>query len=341
MSKIIVHIGTHKTATTTIQQRFWSFAPELADHGLVYPLLSDSPGHHGLVVPWSPAAEEYRLPGGTEAAFAQIAQDYGDSDYTVLLSSEEFSRAEPKGGVNYDALRRLLDGFDEIEIICLLRPQWQFIQSVYLELSKAMSPPRPPELISPALNRGVFAGMWADYTRLLDRLEAAFGPENITLMDFETCRSAEGGVMGTLLRHLGLDPEDEALKPMVTDAGAANVSPPPLAGWASNILSEPKPAPVWLRRRAQHFLVQEYGPRARSCLFTRAEFDRLKDHFDPINAELTQRRQPYQPDFVMAPADRSALTLFREDIGVSFWLQFCRNLAQEMLLEERKGSAGQ
>ncbi|SER04686.1 hypothetical protein [Thalassovita taeanensis] len=329
MSKVIIHIGTHKTATTTIQERFWSFAPEISDRGIVYPLLNHIPGHHGLTALWSPVGDEFELPQGAKATFEQICTDYADSDFTVVLSSEEFSRAGPRGGVNYKELRQHLEAFDEVQVVCVLRQQWSFMQSVYLELSKSISPPRPPVLLTPALNHGVFAGLWADYTMLLDRLEDAFGPENVTLMEFDACRKSEGGVMGSMLRFLGLNPEDEDLKPMMS--GASNVSPPALASWAGNIVSEPKAAPAWLLRRAEHYLQQEYGLKAKHCLFTRVEFDRLKEHFDPLNAELVRRRKPYQPDFEFSPASREALSLFREDIGVTFWLHFCRNLAQEIL----------
>ncbi|MEY8842757.1 hypothetical protein AB9K41_27310 [Cribrihabitans sp. XS_ASV171] len=334
MAKVIVHIGTHKTATTTIQEKFWASAPELADRGIVYPRFNDIPGHHGLTAIWSPVEKEFHLPQGAEAGFAEIVKDYADSDFTVFLSSEEFSRAGPRGGVDFKQLRKQLEGFDEIQVVCVLRQQWQFIQSVYLELSKSKCPPRPPALLTPALNRGVFAGLWADYTLFLDRLEEAFGPENVTFLDFDTCRKAEGGVVGSMLRFLGLDPSEPDLSAMLN--GASNVSPPPLATWAASLLSEPKLSPPWLVWRAENFLRQEYGPKAKHCLFTRSEFDRLRDHFDPLNEELARRRAPYQPDFRMSSADRSGLSLFREDIGVTFWLQFCRNLAQDILLYEQE-----
>ena len=339
MSKVIVHIGTHKTATTTIQGKFWAFAPELVDRGIVYPRLNDIPGHHGLTAIWSPVDEEFLLPNGPEAGFAEIVKDYADSDFTVFLSSEEFSRAGPRGGVDYHALRHQLQGFDEIQVVCVLRSQWQFIQSVYLELSKGNSPPRPPVLLNPALNQGVFAGLWANYNLFLDRLEDAFGPENVTLLDFDTCRKSTGGVVGAMLSFLGVDPTDPELAGMLD--GSSNVSPPPLASWAANILSEPQIAPNWLIWRAETFLRQEYGAKARHCLFTRAEFDRLKDHFEPLNAELARRRAPWQPDFAMTPANRDTLSLFREDIGVTFWLQFCRNLAQDILQHEGEVLSGQ
>ncbi|MFC3612452.1 hypothetical protein ACFORG_01655 [Lutimaribacter marinistellae] len=334
MAKVILHIGTHKTATTTIQEKFREWAPELADRGIVYPRLNQIPGHHGLTALWSPVEDDMLLAQGPEAGFAEIVADYADSDFTVFLSSEEFSRAEPNGGVDYQDLRRRLDGFDEIQVVCVVRQQWQFIQSVYLELSKKTCPPRPPALLTPALKRGVFAGLWADYTLLLDRLEGAFGPENVTFMDFDTCRTSEHGVVGSMLRFLGLDPADPDLAAMLN--GVSNISPPPLATWAASILSEPKLAPSWLLWRAENFLRQEYGPNSKHCLFTRAEFDRLKEHFDPLNEELQRRRAPYQPDFAMSPADRSKFGLFREDIGVTFWLQFCRNLAQDMLLQQEE-----
>lgn len=88
MAKVVIHIGTHKTATTTIQDTFSQNAKLLRQHGVIYPRLSRFTGHHGLVSDWGRLPKVYDLPGGSKAALRQIANEHGAGDHTVFLSSE-------------------------------------------------------------------------------------------------------------------------------------------------------------------------------------------------------------------------------------------------------------
>lgn len=329
MSKVILHIGTHKTATTTVQDMFSANAKLLETHGLIYPRLGSATGHHGLVFDWGHLPKVYAYPSGSLATLREIADEYGRTDATVFLSSEEFSRADPHAAPDLTAIRGALSAFDEIEVICVLRPQWQFLQSVYLELSKKGNPPRPPTLVAPVIGSGMYTGLNVDYNLLLDRLETAFRPEEITFLEFEACREAPGGIIGALLRHLGIALEAGALE-QIND-GSSNVSPPPLAGFVANILAEPKVAPDWLRQYADEALSNDFGADNVSCLFTRQEFQRLKTHFDARNALLCKRRVPVQPNFTIPEASMAGLTLFRDDITATFWLRIGRRMVHDRL----------
>jgi hypothetical protein len=329
-SKVVLHIGTHKTATTTIQDMFWTNSDLLAKHGLIYPRFGKFTGHHGLVCDWSERLRKvYGLEGGSRAAFAKIAEDYADQDVTVFLSSEEFSRGNPNSAPDFAEIRELLSGFDEIEVLCVLRCQWQFLQSVYLELSKSSAPVRPPKLVEPVIKTGVFQGLWVDYNHILNRLEQVFEPEEITFLDFESIRRAPDGVIGSMLRHLNIDLELDQLE-LVND-GVSNVSPVSLASWAANLLTEPKLAPAWLVKRASLALKTELGKDINPCLFTKEEFNILKTHFDQRNEVVRQRRLVAQPEFAITPASSKGLTLFRDEVPGSFWMRLCRILAAERL----------
>ena len=326
LSKVVLHIGTHKTATTTVQQSFWSYAPVLADHGIVYPRFNDIPGHHGLTAPWSPVDKvdpAFLLPQGAKAGFADILRDYADGDATVFLSSEEFSRSGPNGGVDYQELRALLDGFDQAQVICMLRPQWQFMQSVFVELCRGMVPPEPKRFIKTGMEKGVFAGLWADYNLLLDRLECAFGPENVTFLDYNTCRWGPGGCVGSILSVLGLDPLAPAFAGMLD--GAANISPPALACWIAAQITARGDVPHQIVPQVVNVLSHEYGGAAQTCLFTRKELHQIQEHFTPLNADLVERRQPWQPGFDLEPFAVDKITLFREDLGIAFWVRLARS----------------
>lgn len=328
MSKVVLHIGTHKTATTTVQDMFHANADLLAEHGLVYPQFSPlATGHHGLVLNWPVRPKVYELPEGSMAMLAQLSEEYAGTDQTLFLSSEEFSR--DRSAAELGQIREALSGFDEIEVICVLRTQWQFLQSVYLEVSKSRLPPRPPQLVQPVIESGMFEGLWVDYNRLLDRLEDVFAPEEITLMDFDTCRRAEGGIIGHFLRHLSIDLDPASMA--VVNEGASNVSPLSLASWAANILAEPKVAPPWVVEKTTEAMKIEFGEKVKPCLFTREEFRALKDYYDAQNEKLAARRAAVQPDFSLTPASADGLTLFRNEITSAFWVRVARRVVAGQL----------
>lgn len=327
MSKVVLHIGTHKTATTTVQDMFWTNTTVLAEHGLIYPRLNQATGHHGLVLNWPARPKVYDLPQGSLGTLAELSEQYAGTDQTLFLSSEEFSR--DRSLTELGQIREALSGFDKIEVIVVLRTQWQFLQSIYLEVSKKRLPPRPPQLVKPVIESGSYESLWVDYNTLLDRLETVFAPEEITLMDFDTCRRAEGGIIGHLLRHLAIDLDPGQLE--LVNNGASNVSPMSLASWAANIVAEPRVAPEWLVDKTVEAMKVEFGEGVKPCLFTREEFRTLKDHFEARNEVLRQRRAAIQPDFALTPATVEGLTLFRNEIHSAYWVRVARRMVAEIL----------
>jgi hypothetical protein len=328
-----LHIGTHKTATTTIQDTFHKNAALLEQHGLIYPHLGKVTGHHALAYDWLNLPPVYKPQTSSLEGFSALARQYAHRDVTVFVSSEEFSRENKNATVDLAAVRDRLSAFDEIEVICVLRTQWQFMQSIYLELSRRNNPPRPSKISNPAMNTGMTMGMVVDYNLILDRLEKVFAPEEITLMDFATCGKAQGRILGHLLRHLKIDLSGDALEQV--NGGASNVSPHPLATWMANIMAEPTSPPDWLVNVTTSVLQEEYPSNPRACLFTQKEFDVLNDHFAPLNDRLYERRQAVQPDFRITQAGAETVNLFRNQINLSNWAKLSRKLVRDKILAER------
>jgi hypothetical protein len=253
----------------------------------------------------------------------RLGEQHGAGEATVLLSSEEFSRGDAAARVDFAEVRSILGAhFDRVEVVCVLRDQWQFLQSVYLEVSKTRLPGRPGEFVWPAINRGMIEGLWADYTLLYDHLCKGFAPDEITLVDFDTARRHEGGIVGCLLSLTGADLPPDALE--AVNEGVSNRSPQSLPTWAANIIAEPRIAPRWLIDCTTGAFQVEYGADARPCLFTRAEFRRLAEHFGPLNQRLAARVAAAQPDFAITHNAPDARFVFREDINQTFWLRSSR-----------------
>ncbi|MBN2630417.1 MAG: hypothetical protein JXR75_07745 [Rhodobacteraceae bacterium] len=327
MARVVLHIGTHKTATTTIQDMFAHNAALLAEHGLIYPMLGPATGHHGLVMDWNPLPDIYALPGGATAALAQISAEYSSGDKTVFLSSEEFSRLNRGMKIDFVAVRKALAGFDQIEVVCVLREQWQFIQSIYLEIAKSHSPPSLSQVLEAVLGRDMAMGLSTDYNQLYDHLLTGFSPEEITFMDFDRSIRAPGGIVGAMLSHLGSDLPVEALS--LVNGGVSNPSPKPLASWAASIVSEPIIAPPWLVTAVTGAFDTQFGPDSRSRIWTREECRALQDYAERCNSRLEDRLAPWQPGFAVTrsplpTAENPGTDIFREDVPANFWLRCSR-----------------
>jgi hypothetical protein len=323
MARVLLHVGTHKTATTTIQDMFAHNAPLLQAHGVIYPRMGRFTGHHGLVSDWGRLPKVYAYEGGSRATLHRLGRAHGGEDGTLVLSSEEFSRGDAAARVDFDELRDILGQyFEQVDVVCVLREQWQFIQSVYLEVSKNRVPGRPGEFVWPSINRGMIEGLWTDYNLLYDHLRKAFDAERITLLDFDTARRANGGIVGAILALTGTGLAPEALD--AVNDGMSNRSPKSLPTWAANVISEPRIAPGWLIDCATSAFHVEYGDDAKPCLFTRAEFDRLAQHFRPLNDRLQRRVAGVQPGFAITENRPDDRFVFRDDINQTFWLRCSR-----------------
>lgn len=322
MARVVLHIGTHKTATTTIQDMFAHNAALLRQHGVIYPRLSRVAGHHGLVMEWNRLPEIYAVPNGSIETLKQLCKDYAHVPGTLLLSSEEFSRGKPGARVDFRAVRELLSGFEGISVVCVLREQWQFMQSIYLQASKERQPPKPSTMVQSVLKQDMTDGLWTDYNLLYDHLLEAFAPEEIAFLDFDTCRRHPDGIVGAMLDHLGCGLSAASLQ--VVHGGLSNVSPLSLPTWAACSISEPDRAPAWLIESTTGAFRAEHGEEATPCLWTRGEFAQLTSYSRQRNDRLSERVKAVQPDFRITQSEPGKTVIFRDGLSASFWTRCCR-----------------
>lgn len=330
MARVILHVGTHKTGTTTVQDTLHANRALLAQHGVIYPAVGKHTGHHGLLTDWIALPQAYDLPQGGLQTLQALADAHRDRDVTLFLSSEEFSRAGGAGGsVDMAALRAVFDGYEDIRVVCCLRPQWQFLQSVYLEVARDRRPPAPPCIVEEALETGQVDGLWCEYGALYTHLRSGFEAEQIRFLDFTVLRSHEGGLLGGLLAALDLDIKGSELTSV--GAGRSNVSPRALPVWAALAL-----VPEGLATQGLDGMVLtgaiataldlEYGAGRAGSIFTRAEHAKLAEHFGRSNAALAVRVAMHQPGFALSNAPVPSDTVFREDLGAAFWVRAARRI---------------
>lgn len=168
--KLLFHIGSHKTGTTSLQNHLADIAPELSKSGIIYPRPKTHIPPHSILL--SGLMPEQDLPrivrfAGTadqrkarkrqalETLRAIASKSSGD---TLLLSSEEFFMPIPERGLS-KLKHELTDaGFRSFSFVAYLRQPSAFYASWLQQTLKAsFTPPKilaPPceQIFSPYLN---------------------------------------------------------------------------------------------------------------------------------------------------------------------------------------------
>lgn len=131
--KVEFHLGTHKTGTTTIQNRLFSHRAALLDRGVLYPLTGVSQtwhiGHRHTRFIYGTGRENLAL---TTALVEEIK---ASGAAKVVLSYEAWSNLRNLGRFN-SLLRRLEQaGFADFHGTLMLRNRAQFIVSHYREFT--------------------------------------------------------------------------------------------------------------------------------------------------------------------------------------------------------------
>ncbi len=175
-----VHVGTHKTGTTSIQAFLRNNRELFAAHGLLIPRSGRSEndaGHHNLTQELMAAPDFVPERGGLAELSAELAST---SQRLACISCEDFSLLSR----DRVALERLRDGiagagFTPV-ILAYLRPQVSYLVSIYAEIVKNGNYKPFPTYVRELREHGSFlwhgiAGPPFRYDRMLDDFAAVFG----------------------------------------------------------------------------------------------------------------------------------------------------------------------
>lgn len=175
--KLYLHIGVHRTGTTSIQNFLYNNRVNLQKQGVLYPF-----GLHHNEYKWSLESAE-RLKAGTTAVenFASKLLKKANKEKleSIILSGEDFCQFERP-----EILRPLAKLFD-VRIICYLRRQDKWLESWY---NQHLRWPWDAELslMSPEqffARRKDFH--WLNYKNLIDSWAGVFGRKNLIVRVFE------------------------------------------------------------------------------------------------------------------------------------------------------------
>jgi hypothetical protein len=191
MPSCVLHIGTEKTGSTSLQQCLAANRAALSRAGFIYPQGLGEPSHRKLAVY---AMDDDRIDDGrrqydatspeaiaalrmeVEEHFSRMRRNFESvgSSSTVIFSSEH-CHSRLVRSIEVERLRDLLYRLcDRVQVIVYLRPQHDLAISLYSTALRVGYAGRPvlPSLESPSA--------YFDYAAMLDRWASCFGRANVT-----------------------------------------------------------------------------------------------------------------------------------------------------------------
>ena len=209
---LILHIGTPKTGSTTIQYLLSHNRPALRAQGIYYPATPHATNHMLLAVMFTTGTATYEQfddpiwngkdPDAQLAAyresFRQEIIGLPPEINRVIVSSEQFPQLV-RDVKDIARLHELMAGlFDDIKIIVYLRRQDEHIASTY---SQGL---RRGIIRRPSFNRWNQESHFYDYARMLDNWASVFGENAIVPRIFERGPDKSFDVVDDFLTQAGV-----------------------------------------------------------------------------------------------------------------------------------------
>ncbi|TWI28170.1 hypothetical protein [Paracoccus sulfuroxidans] len=197
MKKAIIHIGVHKTGTTSIQNWLWNNRSVLSSSfGWEYPKeFSINNAHHAI--PWSviPQFEDNPISRPHRTSIDAIKARVQKKSQ-VIISSEPFCMADDSEA---DIIRDIFDGFDTT-VVMYVRRQDKLIQSEYVQrVKQEVFPLTEPFSGFSALWRSRVPSL--DFFHLYKRWSQRF--ERVVVKDFDAAVCT--GIIKSFLEIIGAE----------------------------------------------------------------------------------------------------------------------------------------
>jgi hypothetical protein len=184
----LLHAGTHKTGTTSMQAAFAMSEGILAASGVLYPKSGRiGAGHHNL--PWGLLGDERFDPAA--GYLDDLAVEVRQGGFrNVLVSSEDFEYLRTRTA-ELTYLRDLIESWGyEPRVVFAFREPAEYAESLYAELIKHDLTEERQSFVSDALDQGgvIFKSHWdfrLDYSQLIEGFAQVFGRDAITSLAYD------------------------------------------------------------------------------------------------------------------------------------------------------------
>lgn len=196
MKRLFVHIGTHKTGTSAIQEALCSQEEKLLAHGYLYPNTMRGPGEqrrkHSRIVDVVRTASSEEV----QSEARKLVRELTSSDcHSAIVSAEGLSGRNPKAA-------KFFEGFQhpglEVHIICYLRRQDIYARSLYSQMLR--EPRRQTMTFDEAIATPQVLER-LNYHKILTLWKPV--ASSITALDYEKERSG-GSIVSSFVKHVGL-----------------------------------------------------------------------------------------------------------------------------------------
>jgi len=185
---VVLHVGMHKTGTTSLQTMIARNREHFAAQGLYYPgtgQVGVGDGQHNLA--WELNGDERFDPGaGTLADLAGELRDHRPTG--VLISSEDLEYLHDKPDRMVTLRGVLEDAGYSARIVITLREPSEYLESLYYELVHQGRAGEFDTFVTEALEqRGIFSpgGIELDYSRLVGGFAGVFGNGALRVLDYD------------------------------------------------------------------------------------------------------------------------------------------------------------
>lgn len=198
MKTVYLHIGPHKTGTTTIQRALFDHTDMLErDHSVRFCRTGRVWPRQNINLAWQFLNPRFFKPG--QGTWQDLRQEIAAGTAQAYVVSEELlSQCRPS---DIQAIRTALDGFD-VKIIFYGRSTVRWLESFYAQSFKNLLHPQLKDF--PAFLQAAKAP-YRDVGQILpvlDRWTAVFGRDNIHLRSMSQASTAPGGLARDFLSLL-------------------------------------------------------------------------------------------------------------------------------------------
>lgn len=211
MKKLWLHIGTHKTGSTSLQNFFVKNKNKLEELGVYYPTegayFYPGEGSQSLLSHSLRNTKPDYLPPKLEVdrvkCEAAIRRDIEKSTCPeVLVSSEHFSHSSLPEHV--EGIKNCFDGIvSDVQVVVYLRRQDHHIESAYNQVTKVGFNTLP---FGAFVERSLKGGEKnISHERLLDLFAKVFGKANLHVRVFEKSQIHPSGVIHDFMKLIGFD----------------------------------------------------------------------------------------------------------------------------------------
>lgn len=206
MKKLYLHIGSHKTGSTSIQFYLYKNKAQLNRFGYRYYSCSPVGEIRKSCNPWVSITDELRFKGAKVKNKYNLADRLGQVDGNVILSAEHFSWIFDYNEINklHSVLSEL---FDKIYIVVYIRRQDALAVSHLQQASKATNAPARKfygDLTQALPEYKPYLDQYLDYNNKIGMWGDAFGDDNIIVRDFARDSLFKGDVVDDFLNILGM-----------------------------------------------------------------------------------------------------------------------------------------